>query len=242
MIALFSDFSFADPYVGLMKHAIYKIAPKVKAIDICHNLPAFNANASACLIQAMVRGFPENTIILAVVDPGVGSQRNALWLEIDGKHYIGPDNGLFSSVVNDANKVNCHKIIYSNETVSSSFHGRDVFAPFAAKLSIGEVSEYEEINKEELTGLDWPVELPEIIYFDHYGNAMTGLNAKEVAKTSIIKINNHAIHYARTFAEVNANEYFWYENSLDLIELAQNKNSIQKSLSIGIGNKVEVIA
>ena len=241
MIFLFSDFSHTDPYVGLMKNAIYTIAPEIKVIDICHDLPVFNPKASSYLIRATTQDLPEKAIILAVVDPGVGTSRNAVWLEVNGKHYIGPNNGLFASVVNNAEKVKCHKIIYNNENVSSSFHGRDVFAPFAAKLSIEDKFEYEETDKDELIGLDWPSELAEIIYFDHYGNAMTGLSAKEIAETSVIRINDHTIHFARTFGEVNTDELFWYENSLGLIELAQNQNSIKRSLSISVGDSFELI-
>ncbi|MEM7304061.1 MAG: SAM-dependent chlorinase/fluorinase, partial [Pseudomonadota bacterium] len=112
MITLFSDFSVSDPYVGLMKMAIYQHAPKCQVIDICHDLPIFNPNASGRLLQMLVHDFPQESIVIAVVDPGVGTERHPLWLEVDGKHFIGPDNGLFARIANQGSDIKAHVLEY----------------------------------------------------------------------------------------------------------------------------------
>ena len=164
IIALFSDFSITDPYVGLMKAAIYKKVPDCKVIDICHNLPAFNPNASGRLLQMMVKDLPTDAIVLAVVDPGVGTERHPLWLEIDGRYFVGPDNGLFARIVNEAKKVTARIIEFEVTKVSVSFHGRDVFAPFAAMLACGKPQSSKEVNVEALVGSDWQSDLINVLH------------------------------------------------------------------------------
>ena len=241
MIALFSDFSISDPYVGLMKLEIYKHAPNANILDICHEMPAFNPNAAGCLLRALVKNLPEDTIVLAVVDPGVGTDRRALWLEIDGKHFVGPDNGLFARIVNQANEVNAHVIEYENEKVSASFHGRDVFAPFAAGLENGLRPRTKIISAETLIGRSWQSELTEVIYIDHYGNAITGISASSVTQNSLISVKDTNLRYTRTFGEEKEGICFWYKNSVGLIELSMSRASIAAELELGIGEKLSII-
>lgn len=239
---MFSDFSVTDPYVGLMKLEIYRRTPNATIIDVCHDLPAFNPNASGRLLQALVKDLPENTIVLAVVDPGVGTDRKPLWLEIDGRHFVGPDNGLFARIVNEANEVNAHVIEFDKTKVSASFHGRDVFAPFAANLEIDNQPIAPFSDKNEIVGLDWSIELAEIIYIDHYGNAMTGISATSIYNNNQIYINNTTLSYARTFADVKPKQVFWYVNSLGLIEISGRNSSAAKALNVKVGTPVEILS
>ena len=240
MIALFSDFGIADPYVGQMKAVIYKHAPNCSVIDICHTLPVFSPNASGRLLQMLVKDLPQNSIILAVVDPGVGTDRHALWLEIDGRHFVGPDNGIFARLVNNSKEAFARVIQYNSTAVSASFHGRDVFAPAAAALATGERIDSEHIDKERLVGLDWPEELLEIIYIDHYGNAMTGIRASQLSHNATVKIKDREVHYAHTFADAKENDLFWYENSLGLVELSVKDNHISIILGLKLGDNVSI--
>ena len=224
-----------------MKLEIYKRAPNAIIIDICHDLPAFNPNASGRLLQALVNDLPENTIVLAVVDPGVGTDRNPLWLEIDGQHFIGPDNGLFARIANEAGNVNAHIIEYDKANVSTSFHGRDVFAPFAANLEIGNQSMAKPLNNNKIVGQHWPIELAEIIYIDHYGNAMTGISAASVSKEAVINIKDFNLQYSRTFAETSEPVAFWYENSIGLVELAWQQASVAEELELKLGEKILIL-
>lgn len=224
-----------------MKLEIYKRAPNATIIDICHDLPAFNPSAAGRLLQALVNNLPSNAIVLAVVDPGVGTDRNPLWLEIDGRHFIGPDNGLFARIVNQAGNINAHIIEYDKSGVSASFHGRDVFAPFAANLEIGNQSTATPLNFNKIVGQDCPVELAEIIYIDHYGNAMTGISAASVSKDAVIKIKDLNLQYSRTFAETREPVAFWYENSIGLVELAWQQASIAEKLKLTLGDEILIL-
>lgn len=222
-----------------MKLEIYKRAPNAKVIDVCHDLPSFNPNASGRLLQALVKDIPEDAIVLAVVDPGVGTDRHALWLEVDGRHFVGPDNGLFARIVNQAKQVNAHIIEYDNTKVSVSFHGRDVFAPVAAKLASNKNITSKSFNYKKMIGLDWLMELPEIIYIDHYGNAMTGITANNVLRNQVLKVKEKNLQYGLTFADVGEWGMFWYENSLGLVELSMRAGSIANELSLKIGDAVQ---
>ena len=192
-------------------------------------------------MQALVKDLPKAAIVLAVVDPGVGTDRHALWVEVDGRHFIGPDNGLFARIVNQATQVKAHVIKYDKTKVSASFHGRDVFAPFAAKLEIGKQAIATPLEKNKLVGKDWPIELAEIIYIDHYGNAMTGLSACLVPTESNLQVGDQQLDFARNYSESDENKMFWYKNSFGLVELSQRQGSIAAELGLNIGNKISVL-
>ena len=135
MIYFFTDFGFAGPYVGQMKSAFYEIAPDSVIIDLMHDAPKFDPKASAYILSALVDYLPQDSIIVGVVDPGVGnSSRRPIMIQADSYWFVGPDNGLFQHVVNKSITVNCYEII-TDESISTSFHGRDVFAPAAAQLA-----------------------------------------------------------------------------------------------------------
>ena len=238
MIALFTDFSITDPYLGLMKIAIYQDAPNCRIVDICHDMPAFNPNASGRLLQALVRDLPDGLIILAVIDPGVGTERHPLWLEADGKHFIGPDNGLFARIINQAANVEAHVLEFDSTKVSASFHGRDVFAPAAAQIEAGKSPASYSIDHEKLVGTTWPDELSEIIYIDNYGNAMTGITGENVTSDKCFVVNEIKIHYARTFDDKIKGRPFWYKNSIGLVEFAQYNQSASELKEIKLGDKV----
>ncbi|MEM8845318.1 MAG: SAM-dependent chlorinase/fluorinase [Pseudomonadota bacterium] len=240
MIYLFSDYSITDPYVGLMKNAIHQIAPDCKLLDVCHDLPVFNPQASSRLLQKLVLDIPEGSIILAVVDPGVGTDRLPLWLELDGRYFVGPDNGLFARIINQAKTVSAHMIEYDIKAVSASFHGRDIFAPAAAHLECGMKVASFPVKPENLVGKEWRDDLSEIIYIDHYGNAMTGIEAKDVSQQQSLKVNELDVSFARTFDNELKDKPFWYANSLGLIEVAQSKASVAELYQINIGDKVRL--
>src|SRR5262245_43152944 len=132
MIVLFTDFGADDIYVAQAKAVLFEQAPGTLVLDLLHNVPNFDAKAGAHLLAALQSQFPAGCVFLAVVDPGVGSMRDATLLEADGKWYVGPDNGLLSVVAARAAKARNWRIIWRSQALSSSFHGRDLFAPVAA--------------------------------------------------------------------------------------------------------------
>jgi len=137
MIVLFTDFGLDGPYVGQMKAVLHRDAPGVPVIDLFADAPAFDAKRSAYLLAAYAEEFPAPTVFLAVVDPGVGGARRPLMVEADGRRYVGPDNGLFEIVWRRARRRRGGAITWRPERLSASFHGRDLFAPVAARLAVG---------------------------------------------------------------------------------------------------------
>lgn len=139
MITLLSDFGLADHYVGAMKGVIAGIAPEARVVDLSHDVPAYGVMEGAFLLEQSWRYFPRGTVHVAVVDPGVGSERRGLLVEAAGHLFVGPDNGIFSYVLSETGaKVRAlEKPAYWLPQVSATFHGRDVFAPVAAHLAAG---------------------------------------------------------------------------------------------------------
>jgi S-adenosylmethionine hydrolase len=239
-IFLFTDFGAADIYVGQVKAVLQQRASNVPVIDLLHDAPAFNVRASAHLLAALSMQLPPGSVALAVVDPGVGGARDAVALLADRSWFIGPDNGLLSVLAERAKTCVYWRITWRPERHSASFHGRDLFAPVAAAIARGEfpAGKAESIPRlsVDFSGSD----LGAIIYIDHYGNAFTGLRAQNLPQHARIVVDGRCLKHARVFSDVPAGEAFWYENSLGLVEIAGNKCSAAKSLSLQVGQSVAV--
>ncbi len=247
MIVLFSDFGGAGPYTGQMEAAIHNVAPDQTIIRLFDDAPAFNPKASAYLLAAytMVPAFAEESVFLCVVDPGVGGLRDGLILRAANQWYVGPDNGLFEVVLRHAENPQAWRIDWQPETLSTTFHGRDIFAPVAARLACGatpeEAGKGEPLDIDSIRHVDWPDDLAEIIYIDHYGNLITGLRAQSVGiddKICIDGANNHIFSMANTFGDVPLGKPFWYQNANGLLELALNSANASDGLRISIGTKI----
>jgi len=137
IITLLTDFGLKDPYVGIMKGVILSINPEATIVDITHDITPQNVEEAAFLIEEYHRYFPPGTIHLAVVDPTVGSKRRPIIVSKDNNVFIGPDNGLFTLILNDAEVYLLENPDFMLKEVSSTFHGRDIFAPAAAHASTG---------------------------------------------------------------------------------------------------------
>jgi len=239
MIVLFTDFGLAGPYTGQMKTVLRREAPQAEIIDLFADAPVGNPRASAYLLAGYADWFPPGTIFLCVVDPGVGGPRAPLMIEADRRWYVGPENGLFELVLRRAQRLHCYEITWRPTKLSVSFHGRDLFAPVAAMLARGErprVHPHEPIREAA-----WPDDLAEIVYIDHYGNAMTGLrgSATPEGATLILGDKTRVIH-AATFSAVPEGQAFWYENSNGLIEIAVNRGRAADRLALAIGSKLRI--
>jgi len=137
MIVLCTDFGPTGPYLGQVKAVLARAAPAVPVIDLFADLPAFAPRLSAYLLAAYADWFEAGDVILAVVDPGVGGPRGALVVEADGRWFVGPDNGLLELVLRRAERARCFAITWRPPALSATFHGRDLFAPVAARLADG---------------------------------------------------------------------------------------------------------
>ncbi|HET7033116.1 MAG TPA: SAM-dependent chlorinase/fluorinase, partial [Casimicrobiaceae bacterium] len=136
MIVLFTDFGADDVYVGQLKAALLEHLPAGMAIvDLLHSVPRYQARAGAHLLAALQSRFPAGAVFVAVVDPGVGTPRDAVVVHADDKWYVGPDNGLLSVVSARATKSRASRIVWRPQALSASFHGRDLFAPVAALIA-----------------------------------------------------------------------------------------------------------
>lgn len=240
MIVMFTDFGCKGPYVGQMHAVLAERAPGVAVINLLSDAPAFNPRASAYLLASLVEHFPVGTVFLCVVDPGVGMpQREPVVLEADGRLFVGPGNGLFELVGRRVSEPRWWRIIWRPKSVSASFHGRDIFAPVAARLAVGAWSGLEAFDGDH-TGALWPDDLAEVIYLDEYGNALTGLRGEAISAQAELVVGEHRLGRRRTFGEVPAGSGFWYVNSMGLVEVAVNQGAAASILDVAIGAPVRV--
>jgi S-adenosylmethionine hydrolase len=238
-IALVTDFG-AGPYVGQMRLRLTELAPQVPVVDLISDLPPFRPDLAAYLLPALVRDLPVGTLYLCVVDPGVGSDREALALEADGNWYVGPDNGLLAIVARQASACRVLRVDWRPQRMSASFHGRDLFVPIAAMLASGSLPQAEALGREAMIGADWPDDMPRIVYADHYGNLMTGLRAAAIPQSATVHAGPRRLVFARTFCEVPPGTPFWYDNALGLLELAVNQGRADATLGLIPGDPITV--
>jgi S-adenosyl-L-methionine hydrolase (adenosine-forming) len=239
MIAIFTDFGHRGPYMGQMEAVLAHMAPEVRVVHLLSDAPRFIARASAYLLAALTAPFPDGTVFLCVVDPGVGSARRPLMLKADGQWFVGPDNGLLAIVARHASEVEWREILWRPESLSASFHGRDLFAPVAAMLARGEMPEAAPCMP--VTVNDWPDDLAEVIYVDSYGNLFSGMRAAKLPADAGIEIAGRRPVQARTFSDAAAGSLLWYANAHGLVEVAANQGSAADLLGAGVGTKLAVI-
>ena len=241
MIVLFTDFGLHGPYTGQVKAVLHQLAPGLQAVDLFADAPMGNPKAAAYLLAVYAAWFPVGTIFLSVVDPGVGGARPAIVLEADGRWYVGPGNGLFELVRRRATKTRSWDIDWRPERLSASFHGRDLFAPVAAMLARGEPPPGRPRMDDTDRRADWPDDLCEIVYIDHYGNAMTGLRAAMLPPNARLASAGRILVRERTFSDRPPGSAFWYENSNGLAEIAVNQGRADRDLGLAIGTLVEIM-
>jgi len=241
MIVLFSDFGWHDPYVGQMHAAILRQDPRAVVVDLLHNVPDFDIRAGAYLLPALAASFPEKTVFVAVVDPGVGGARRPIMLKADNRWYVGPDNGLLRLVKRRALRSETYEVLWRPQLLSASFHGRDLFAPVATHIAAGELPEHRNIALEDERTADWPDDLAQVVYIDHFGNAVTGLRAATAGDGARLRIGGLLLPRCRTFGDVAAGSAFCYENANGLLEIAVNQGSAAVQLGCGLGSPVELM-
>lgn len=239
-VALFTDFGASDLYVGQVRAVLDEQAPGTTVIDLLNEAPAFNVRASAHLLAALAPCLPQGTVFLAVVDPGVGGSRAAVLMEADGYRFVGPDNGLLSVFCARAAHRRLYSIAWRPERLTPSFHGRDLFAPMAARLATGHLGSADLQPLTELAVSLGTDDLKEVIYIDHYGNALTGLRAGQISRKAVLKVNDCRLAHARVFSEVAAGQAFWYANSIGLVEIACNQGNAAVMLRLAIGDSVRL--
>lgn len=244
-IALFTDFGSTDIYVGQLHALAQSWGVTERIIDFFHDVKAFDIAAGASLLAAMADYLPRDIIVVGVVDPGVGSMRASIGVKIGGRWFIGPDNGLFSRSVAWSKHQPVYWSIESTNSVSMTFHGRDVFLPVAIQLSKG--------NSESLRYIKDATNLTtskladgvnhddlRIIHVDHYGNLISGLRGRNISEDKTLSLCDVTIHNANYYECVSKSECFWYVNSIGLVEIAANQDSAARLLGGTVGNLLSV--
>ena len=259
VITLLTDFGLRDGYVGVMKGVIWGIAPHAQIADLTHAIAPQNVAQGALALKRTAKYFPDGTIHVAVVDPGVGTSRRPLAARVGRQVFVGPDNGLFSLVLEGAERAGeAVHIIHLTERrfwlpeVSRVFHGRDIFSPVAAHLANG-------VNLDEMgPQLDGPVRLdlprPEqlpgggwrgqVIEVDYFGNLSTNLERSHIERiaTPIVQIVGHEIHgLVGTFGDRPAGNLIALFGTADDLVIAEVNGNAAKTLGIGLGAQVTVL-
>jgi len=239
MIFLFTDFGREGPYVGQMQAVLARLAPDVPVIDMIADLPAFDPKLASYLLPAYCQQTQPGDVVLAVVDPGVGTSRLCVAMQADGVWYLGPDNGLLAHIVRRSRSCAAWQIDVP-EASSATFHGRDVFAPFAATLAQGQKPMGVSIDPQTLDRAAWPDDLAAIIYQDRYGNLLTGLRVSAVPLLQNLCVSGASLPFVRTFGDVIRGTAFVYENANGLWELAVNGGSAAQVLGLRVGDQIEL--
>jgi len=253
VITLLTDFGNQDYFAGAMKGVILSLNPDARIVDLTHEIPPQDIHAAAFNLLACYRDFPAGTIHIAVIDPGVGSKRRPLLVEVAGQFFIGPDNGGFSWVCGrEGNWRALHltKDRFFRHPVSKTFHGRDIFAPVAAALSNGIPSD--EFG-DQVSDIVWLESLkPEteddgrikgrVIHIDRFGNCITNLTREDFAATAPTKliVDAHEISSFREFFSDFGKdaEPFCVIGSAGFLEIAMKNSSAATMLNIHRGDRV----
>ena len=243
MIILFTDFGL--PYTGQIKAVLQQLAPGVPVIDLFADAP--EPMAAAYLLRAYGDDFPSASVFLSVVDPGVGGPRLPAVVEAGGRWYVGPDNGLFEMVVRQAeDTARWWAITWMPERLSATFHGRDLFAPVAARIATGEAPAKDPWPLGSARPLDeirrphWPDDLLRVVYVDGFGNLVTGVRAASLASDARIVAAGRRLERAATFSDVPPGHAFWYENANGLVEISVNQGSAAAGLGLESGSEITI--
>jgi S-adenosylmethionine hydrolase len=243
LITLTTDFGTRDHYVGVMKGVIYSIAPQADVVDITHDIEAHNITHGALVLRSIWPWFPEGTIHVIVVDPGVGSERRVLLGRYKGRYVIAPDNGLIT-LVHRSLRLEEMRVVenqrYLLSQISSTFHGRDILAPVAAHLANGVKSEEFGRPTDHLAMLP-ATHSPDtlgrrirgqVIYVDRFGSLVTNISRQDLAGLPLGKdggavevfVNDVAAGPVRSFyEEVAIGEVIALLGSTDYLEIAVNQ-------------------
>jgi S-adenosylmethionine hydrolase len=243
VITLLTDFGTVDYFVGAVKGAILSVNPNVVIVDITHEIPAHDIEAGAFMLLAAYKTFPRGTIHVTVVDPGVGSSRRPIIVTANEQFFVGPDNGLFTYIYD---REPAHRTFhvtaekYFRSEPSSTFHGRDIFAPVAGALSAGVPPQQfgPEINDEiRLPSLETPLR---IIHIDHFGNCVTNIQRDEFPGGSL-SINGQTISRLRNFyGEASPEEIFAIWGSAGFLEISVSGGSAAQLLRAKRGDPISV--
>jgi S-adenosylmethionine hydrolase len=256
IITLTTDFGTGSPYVAAMKAVILSLDPTATLVDLTHDIPPQDVRAGAIALADVSQLFPAGTIHIAVVDPGVGTARKLVYAEIGSQRYVCPDNGLLSRLASRVNpsKLRCITAErWWRSPVAPTFHGRDIMAPVAARLSLGLDPDELGPPLPELTTLDWPGAAKvanriegQVTAIDSFGNLVTNITRDQLAgvptdESVIVACDDHETQgIFKTYGEQPPMTLIALVGSSDMLELAIVEDSAAIMLGIRVGTQVQV--
>jgi S-adenosyl-L-methionine hydrolase (adenosine-forming) len=258
VITLTTDFGLKDPFVGVMKGQILRRFPDARIVDLTHEILAHWPAEAGFWLARSFGYFPDGTVHVAVVDPGVGSSREIAVVETEGHLFIAPDNGLLGSVVERAAAPVIQRRLAPSvlkaldiHKVSATFHGRDIFAPIAAEIAAGRLlpDALGETVSDLIPG--W-IEEPAtgagqvsgvVVTVDHFGNLITNIDAQLVAGFAhpVVRVGGRELPLRRTYSDVRPGDYLVLANSFGVIEVARAEQSAAAGLGLARGAPVVVV-
>jgi S-adenosylmethionine hydrolase len=252
-IALLTDFGTRDPYVAAMKGAIYSEHPGAVITDVSHGIPRHNIESAAYHLIAVAPHFPRSTIFVCVVDPSVGSQRRIILLKMHGQVFIAPDNGMLNYLCSRKEPGKAYALRYRDDAkgVSRTFHGRDLFAPAAARLAGGRSISSLGIPVPSLVPRKLFVDVPprskgpvrgKILHVDNFGNIITNLKISGSGPLrGTISLGRKKIReHSETYAAGPARTPFMIVGSTGLLEISVKNGDAAVTLGIEVGDRAEL--
>ena len=251
-IALLSDFGTHDPFVGAMKGVLLSKAPGLTIIDITHQIPPQDIQAAAFYLMAATPYMPKGTLFMSVVDPNVGTGRGILWAKTENHQFIAPDNGLISWVEQKEKIVEARFISNSAlfmETISATFHGRDIMAPVAAAIAKG-------LPEKKIGPLfpgyrRFPFPMPvkagnritgQVIAIDHFGNVVTNIQRGFLSARAVFNIADRMLKGLKlTYASVPEGEPLALIGSFGFLEFSVRNGNFARTFDVKIGSPVEAL-
>lgn len=247
IITLLTDFGLVDPFVGVMKGVILSGFPAARIVDLCHGVPPQSVVEASFWLERSYGWFPPGSVHVAVVDPGVGSRRRIIALSAQGHQFLAPDNGLLPRRLLESSGAAVHEVDLDRLGLrprSTTFHGRDVFAPVAAQLASGALAvaalgapvapqpcllEDPSADGQRITGA--------VVTVDRFGNLITNLERAhvEAALSAYVLLGDRPIPLARTYADAHPGELVAVINAFDVVEVARRDGSAEAHLGLGRG-------
>ncbi len=256
IITFLTDFGTADPYVAAMKGAALAVNPDARLVDVSHEIAPQDIADGGYVLAFAYRAFPEETVHVAVIDPGVGSARRILAAEVNGHLLVAPDNGLLSAVLREraaSRMVHVEESRFFRHPVSATFHGRDIFAPVAAHLSLGvDLDElgprtvgYVQLEAASATKAGDALE-GRVIHVDRFGNLVTDISREAIAALAgeartEVRVGEALLGpIRRTYSDVAVGEPLAVIGSSERLEISVNRGSAAGKLGVGRGAAVRV--
>lgn len=248
VITITTDFGHKGPFAAVMKGVILGRFPDAKIVDLAHDIPAQWPPEAGFWVSRSYRWFPQGTVHLAIVDPGVGTERDILVVEADGHVFMAPDNGLLAQLIDSATEPRVGKLDLAKLDLpepSATFHGRDIFAPLAAEVAAGRLAPADIVTPTEDWTPGW-IDEPEvskdrvagvIVTVDTFGNLISNIDEALLANFSepVADIAGHHVPMRTTYGNAKPGDYLALVNSFGVVEIARAEGSAAEGLGSARG-------